>query len=87
MDWNWHFIAHMSVLHALWNTSKQEAEETVDVLWARVLLYYVLLLWASGLVQFTDSRLSPDSITHCCVKVHAVISQSTSLNLWTVLRY
>ena len=54
---------HTAVLHALWNTSKQEAEETVDV------------LWAYGLVQFTDSRLSPDSITQCCVEVHAVISQ------------
>lgn len=34
----------------------------------KLLMYY-------GLVQFTDSRLSPDNIAQCCVEVHAVISQ------------
>ena len=52
-----------AVLHDLWNISKQEAEEIVD------------LLWAYGLVQFTDITVSPSNITQHCVEVHAVISQ------------
>ena len=51
------------VLNNLWNISKQEAEDTVDV------------LWAYGLVQFTDITISPNNIKHHCVEVHAVISQ------------
>ena len=53
----------IAVLNNLWNISKQEAEETVDV------------LWAYGLVQFTDITISPNNITQHCVEVHAVISQ------------
>ena len=49
------------VLNNLWNISKQEAEDTVDV------------LWAYGLVQFTD--ITPSNIKQHCVEVHAVISQ------------
>ena len=51
------------LLNHLWNISKQEAEETVDV------------LWAYGLVQFTDITISPNNIKQHCVEVHAVISQ------------
>ena len=53
----------IAVLNILWNISKQEAEETVDA------------LWAYGLVQFTDITISPNNITQHCVEVHAVISQ------------
>ena len=52
-----------AVLNILWNISKQEAEDTVDV------------LWAYGLVQFTDISISPNNIKQHCVEVHAVISQ------------
>ena len=52
-----------AVLNNLWDISKQEAEDTVDV------------LWAYGLVYFTDVTISPNSITQHCVEVHAVISQ------------
>ena len=52
-----------AVLNNLWNISKQEAENTVDV------------LWAYGLVQFTDITISPNNIKQHCVEVHAVISQ------------
>ena len=53
------------VLNNLWDISKQEAEDTVDV------------LWAYGLVQFTDITISPNNIVikQHCVEVHAVISQ------------
>ena len=53
----------IEVLNKLWNISKQEAEETVDA------------LWAYGLVQFTDITMFPNNITQHCVEVHAVISQ------------
>ena len=52
-----------AVLNNLWNISKQEAKDTVDV------------LWAYGLVQFTDITISPNNIKQHCVEVHAVISQ------------
>ena len=52
-----------AVLNNLWNISKQEVVDTVDV------------LWAYGLVQFTDVTISPNNITQHCVEVHAVISQ------------
>ena len=52
-----------AVLNNLWNISKQEAEDTVDV------------LWAYGLVQFIDVTISSNNITQHCVEVHAVISQ------------
>ena len=51
------------VLNNLWNISKQEAEDTVDV------------IWSYGLVQFTDVTIYPSNITHSCVEVHAIISQ------------
>ena len=53
------------VLNNLWNTSKQEAAEIVDV------------LWGYGLVQFTNITISPNNIMQHlnCVGVHAVISQ------------
>ena len=51
------------LINTLWNISKQEAEDTVDV------------LWAYGLVQFTDITISPNNIKQHCVEVHAVISQ------------
>ena len=52
-----------AVLNNLWNISKQEAENSVDI------------LWAYGLVQFTDITISPNNIKQHCVEVHAVISQ------------
>ena len=52
-----------AVLNNLWNISKEEAEVTVDK------------LWAYGLVQFTDFAISVNSITQHCVEVHAIISQ------------
>ena len=52
----------VAVLRNLWNISKQEAQETVDA------------LWAYGLVQFTDIAISCN-ITQHCVEDHAVISQ------------
>ena len=52
-----------AVLNNLWNISKQEAGDTVDV------------LWAYGIVQFTDVTISPNNITQHCVVIHAVISQ------------
>ena len=52
-----------AVLDSLWETSQHEAEDTVE------------LLWAYGLVQYTDIKLSPFNITQPCVEVHAVISQ------------
>ena len=52
-----------AVLNNLWNISKQKADDTVDV------------LWAYGLVQFTDVTISANNITQHCVEVHAVISQ------------
>ena len=51
------------VVNNLWNISEQEAEDTVDV------------LWAYGLVQFTNITISRNNITQHCVEVHAVISQ------------
>ena len=52
-----------AVLNNLWNISEQEAEDTVDI------------LWAYSLVQFTNVIISPINITQRCVEVHAVISQ------------
>ena len=52
-----------AVLNNLWNISKQEAKDTVDV------------LWGYGLVQFTDITISSNNIKQHCVEVHAVISQ------------
>ena len=54
---------HTAVLNNLWNISKQEAEDTVDV------------LWAYGLIQFTDITISSYNIKQHCVEVHAVIGQ------------
>ena len=52
-----------AVLDILWNISKQEALETVDI------------LWAYSLVQFNDVATSPNNATQHCVEVHTVISQ------------
>ena len=70
-----------AVLNNLWNISKQEAEDTVDV------------IWAYGLVQFTDITISPNNIKQHCVEVHAVISQyiiecmesKEAVNLYSIL--
>ena len=51
-----------AVLNNLWNISKQEAYDTVEV------------LWAYGLVQYTEVILSPNNITQQCVEVHTIIS-------------
>ena len=51
------------VLDLLWNISKQEAVETVEI------------LWAYGLIQLTDIKLAPNHKTQQYVEVHAVISQ------------
>ena len=51
----------IAVLNNLWNISKQEAEEAIDI------------LWGYGLVIF--DTISPNCITQRCVEVHAVISQ------------
>ena len=52
-----------SVLNILWNISKVEAQDTVDV------------LWAYGLIQFKDITISLNSNRQSCVEVHSVISQ------------
>ena len=52
-----------AVLHNLWNVSKQEAEYSVDI------------LWAYGLIQFTDYMISQKNIRKYYVEVHAIISQ------------
>ena len=52
-----------AVLSNLWSVSRQDAEETVDV------------LWAYGLIQFIDITITPNSIVQHCVEVHTVISQ------------
>ena len=56
-------LVQTAILNNLWNVTKQEAEDTVDV------------LWAYGLVQFTNNTISPNNIKQHCVEVHAVISQ------------
>ena len=53
----------IAVLSNLWNISKQEADESVDA------------LWAYGLVHCTDITISPNNMTQRCVEVHAIISQ------------
>ena len=60
-----------AMLSDLWQISKQEAEDTVET------------LWAYGLVQFSDYdiTLSPSNITQHCVEVHAVISQYINENM------
>ena len=52
-----------AVLNSLWNISEQEADDTVES------------LWAYGLVQFAYTAISPNGDTLQCVEVHAVISQ------------
>ena len=53
----------IAVLNILWNVSKQEAEDTIDI------------LWTYGLVQFIDITIPFSNITKRCAEVHAVISQ------------
>ena len=45
----------------LWSISKQDTEDALDI------------LWAYGLVQFTDFTVSANNITQHCIEVHAVI--------------
>ena len=52
-----------AVLSNLWNVGEQEAENTVNT------------LWAYGLVQFTSIMISSNNNTQHYVEVHAVISQ------------
>ena len=52
-----------AVLHNLWNIPEEEATDMVD------------LLWAYGLVLFTDIMIPPHNNKQHCVEVHAVISQ------------
>ena len=52
-----------AILDTLWKISKQEAENTVD------------MLWAYGLVHFTHIIMPPNNSKQHCVEVHAVISQ------------
>ena len=52
-----------AVLHNLWNTSKQEAEDVVDT------------LWAYGLAHVIDNAVSPNFNSKHCLEIHAVISQ------------
>ena len=60
-----------AVLSDLWKISKQEAEDTVET------------LWAYGLVQFIDHDITlfPSNTTQHCVEVHAVISQYVNENM------
>ena len=50
-------------LHCLWDVSKQQASEAIDT------------LWDYGLVQFTNTNISPNIMQQDFVEVHAVISQ------------
>ncbi|XP_065894137.1 uncharacterized protein [Dysidea avara] len=52
-----------AVLHSLWKIAEYEARNDVDV------------LWAYGLVQFTNSIIPPHNNTQHCVEIHVVISQ------------
>ena len=60
-----------AALSYLWKISKQEAEDTVEI------------LWAYGLVHFSDQdeTLSPSNITQHCVEVHAVITEYMNENM------
>ena len=51
-----------AVLKDLWNISEQQACNTVGI------------LWAYGLIQFSNIAISSDNNTQHCVEVHAVIS-------------
>jgi len=52
-----------AVLHNLWDISKREAKNNIDV------------LWQYGLVQFSYLKIPPHNNTQSCIEVHAVISQ------------
>ena len=52
-----------AVLHCMWSSSKQEAKNVVDT------------LWAYGLVKHSNITIPPNSNVQQCVEVHAVISQ------------
>ena len=53
----------IAVLHYLWNVTEHEARDVVNV------------LWAYGLVQFTDIAIPQQNNAQYCVEIHAVISQ------------
>ena len=50
------------MLNNLWGISKQDAENTVNI------------LWAYSLVQVTNKTISLNNNTQHCVEVHAIIS-------------
>ena len=52
-----------AVLHCIWSTSKQEAENTIES------------LWAHGLIEFTEVPISPNNNSQRYVEVHVTISQ------------
>ena len=52
-----------TVLNILWKISKQEAEDTLNI------------LCTYGLIQFTDVTITLKSYVQHCVEVHAIISQ------------
>ena len=52
-----------AILDTLWDISTREAENTIDI------------LWAYGLVHFTNITMPPNNSKQQCVEVHAVISQ------------
>ncbi|XP_065914506.1 uncharacterized protein [Dysidea avara] len=58
-----------TVLDSLWNISKEEAKDAID------------LLWSYGLVQFITAAIPPHHNPQHCVEVHAVISQYMIDNL------
>ena len=59
------------VLNSLWNVSRQDAEDTIDV------------LWAYGVIKFTTITVPPNNDIQNCVEVHAVISQYIISNMDT----
>ena len=52
-----------AVLNIVWDISKEEAENTIDE------------LWAYGVIQLVDNKWSPNHKMQQCIEVHAVISQ------------
>jgi len=53
----------VNVMHCLWNVSKEEAKEKIDI------------LWAYGIIKFIEIIMPLDNKTIQSVEVHAVISQ------------
>ena len=53
----------VAVLHHLWSISEQEAEDTIES------------LWAHGLIEFTEVAISPNNNSQRHVEIHVTISQ------------